>query len=291
MKNVHLFPIILVMILGACQGEFKLSHQEPEKLAGDFIFTEGPAADRQGNVYFTDIPNNRIHTWTTTGELSVYRDSTGGANGLFFDRDGNLIVCEGGNRQVTSINKTGEKTVLASHYEGKKFNRPNDLWIDPNGGIYFSDPAYGVDSSRLEMGVEGVYYINPERDSVMRVCNDLIRPNGLIGTKDGKKLYITDHYGKMTWVYTVQPDGTLRDKTPFVEMGCDGLTMDHLQHLYLTNVDSSRVDVFTPEGIRILTIPVPERPANICFGGEQFSTLFITARTSLYAVEMNVRGQ
>ncbi len=289
MKRI-LTLILPVFLLASCTQEFKLEHGIMTRLAGDFAFTEGPAADKAGNVYFTDIPNNRIHIWTTGGQLELYRDSTGGANGLMFDADGNLFVCEGANRVVTRITPSGSRDVLASGYGGKQFNRPNDLWIDPKGGIYFTDPAYGVDSAQLEMGVEGVYYIVPAGATVLQVCDDLVRPNGVIGTPDGKKLYITDHYGKMTWQYDILEDGALGNKQPFAEMGCDGLTMDALQNVYLTNVDSSSVDVFSPAGELLLSIDVPERPANITFGGKDRSVLFITARTSLYGVEMNVRG-
>jgi gluconolactonase len=292
MSNMKLINSIVVLffLLSSCTNEFSLEHGTVQKLAGDFTFTEGPAADKAGNVYFTDIPNNRIHIWTTGGQLKLFRDSTGGANGLMFDADGNLFVCEGANRKVTRIAPSGEREILASYYDGKPFNRPNDLWIDPRGGIYFTDPAYGVDSSQLEMGVEGVYYIVPGGGAVLQVCNDLVRPNGVIGTPDGKKLYITDHYGKMTWQYDILEDGMLGNKQPFVEMGCDGLTMDALQNVYLTNVDSSSVDVFSQAGELLLSIAVPERPTNITFGGEDRSVLFITARTSLYGVEMNVKG-
>jgi gluconolactonase len=290
MKLNHLI-IVLMLLFTSCGHEFSLQHEAVNKLAGDFAFTEGPAADKEGNVFFTDIPNNRIHTWTTAGELEIFRDSTGGANGLMFDGEGDLVVCEGANRMVTRITRSGDRSVLASTFEGKQFNRPNDLWIDPKGGIYFTDPAYGVDSSMLEMGVEGVYYISPGGGSVIRVCNDLVRPNGIIGTPDGKKLYVTDHYGKMTWQYDILDNGVLANRQPFVGMGCDGLTMDALNNVYLTNVDSSSVEVFSPAGELLLSIALPERPTNLTFGGKDRSTLFITARTSLYSVEMNVKGR
>ncbi len=289
MKQTYTISVML-LLLASCAQEFTLEHGTVDKLAGDFAFTEGPASDKAGNVFFTDIPNNNIHVWTTGGVLELFRDSTGGANGLMFDRNGNLIACEGGNRRVTRITPAGDREILASVYDGMQFNRPNDLWIDPKGGVYFTDPAYGVDSAMLEMGVEGVYYIVPGGGQVMQVAVDLIRPNGIIGTPDGRKLYITDHYGKMTWQYEVMEDGSLSGKQPFVEMGCDGLTMDALNNVYLTNVDSSSVDVFSPGGQLLLSMAVPERPANITFGGKDRSTLFITARTSLYAVKMNVKG-
>jgi gluconolactonase len=286
------FSFIVLFFLFSCyrSGQDALVPGEVVKLTGGLTFSEGPAADKEGNVFFTDIPVNKIHQWTTGNKLKLFRDSTGAANGLFFDGDGHLIACEGGNRQVTSISMAGEKTVLTERYQGKRYNRPNDLWIDPKGGVYFSDPAYGVDSSLLEMDVEGVYYLNPSRDQVIRVCDDLVRPNGIIGTKDGKSLYVTDHYGKQTWRYAIQPDGSLTEKTPFVGMGCDGLTTDERGNVYLTNMDDHTIDVYSPEADLQLRIPLPERPTNICFGGEKHNTLFITTVTSLYSITMNVQG-
>lgn len=290
MKKTSLIFFVSIVLLSSCSKPFILEHKGVQKVADGFIFTEGPAADKAGNVYFTDIPNHKIHVFTTVETLELYRDSTGGANGLFFDKQENLVVCEGMNRQITSIDRSGAKTILSASYQGKRYNKPNDLWVDPKGGIYFSDPAYGVDSSLHELDGEHVYYILPSRDSVIRVCNDLVRPNGIVGSPDGKKLYITDHYGKMTWVYQILPDGTLTDKRAFVPMGCDGLTMDAMQNIYLTNLDSTAIDVFSADGEKLLSIPLPERPTNICFGGSNHSTLYITAPSALYTAAMNIKG-
>ncbi|MBI3462972.1 MAG: SMP-30/gluconolactonase/LRE family protein, partial [Planctomycetes bacterium] len=160
-----------------------------EKLAGGFMFTEGPAADAQGNVFFSDIPNQRIHKWSVDGQLSTFRENSGGANGLCFDSKGNLIACEGTARRVTMIDPQGNVTVLAESYNGKKLNSPNDLWIDPQGGVYFSDPRYGG-MEGLEQDGFHVYYITPERKEVKRVTTDLVKPNGVLGTADGKRLYV-----------------------------------------------------------------------------------------------------
>src|SRR4030043_21910 len=195
-----------------------------EKLAGGFAFTEGPAADAQGNVYFSDIPNNRIHKWSLDGKLSTFRENTGGANGLYFDKDGNLLACEGGGRRLVSIDKQGQVSVLADSYQGKKFNSLNDLWIDPKGGIYFTDPRYG-DRDTMEQDGEHVYYLSPDRKKLIRVIDDMVRPNGLIGARNGKTLYVADHGGKKTFVYTVNKDGTLSNKKLFPPEGSDGMTI------------------------------------------------------------------
>jgi len=257
------------------------------KLAGGFKFTEGPACDAAGNVYFSDIPANRTYIWTVDGKLRLFRENTGGGNGLFFDAAGNLVVCEGTARRVTSVAPDGKVTVLADRYKGKRFNSPNDLWIDPRGGIYFTDPRYGRQDD-LELDGFYVFYITPDRRRVRRVVDDLVKPNGIVGTADGKLLYIADAGGNRIYRYRIQPDGSLSDKTLFAPQGSDGMTLDERGNLYLTK---GTVAVYSPAGRKILEIKVPEAPANVCFGGKDRKTLFITARTGLYALRMNVRGQ
>jgi gluconolactonase len=253
----------------------------PQKLADGFKFTEGPACDKEGNVYFTDIPNSRIHKWSVDGKLSTFLENSGQANGLFFDNDGNLIACAGGTGKVVSIDPQGSITVLADRYEDKPFNSPNDLWIDPHGGIYFTDPRYGSRENLPQHG-EHVYYLLADRKKLIRVIDDMVRPNGIVGTPDGKLLYVADHGANKTYVYTIKSDGTLSDKKLFAEQGSDGMTMDEHGNVYLT---AQAVTVYDPAGKRLGTIDVPETPSNVCFGRDPQKTLFITARTSLYSVE------
>ncbi len=257
-----------------------------ERLASDFQFTEGPASDAEGNIYFSDIPNNRIHKWSLDGKLSTFRENSGGANGLFVDKKGNLLVCEGGGRRLVSIDPKGDVTILADKYQGKRFNSLNDLWIDSKGGIYFTDPRYGPRDD-MEQDGEHVYYLSPDRKNIIRVVNDMVRPNGLVGTADGKLLYIADHGGNKTYVYNINKDGTLSNKKLFAPEGSDGMTIDNEGNVYLT---TKVVAVYNSKGQKIETIEVPEGPANVCFGGKDKKTLFITARTSLYSVRMRVKG-
>jgi gluconolactonase len=260
-----------------------------EKLAGGFKFTEGPAADAQGNIFFSDIPNNRIHKWSSdpgAPGLSTFRESSGGANGLYFDKKGNLLTCEGTGRRLVSIDPTGNVTVLADKYQGKQFNSLNDLWIDPNGSVYFTDPRYGGRDD-MEQDGEHVYYLSPDRKKLIRVIADLVRPNGVIGTPDGKKLYVADHGGKKTFVYDINKDGTLSNKKLFAPEGSDGMTIDNQGNIYLT---TNVVAVYNSKGEKTETIQIPETPANVTFGGKDKKTLFITARTSLYSVRTRVRG-
>jgi gluconolactonase len=258
-----------------------------EKLAGGFMFTEGPACDAQGNIYFSDIPNERIHKWSVDGKLTTFRENSGRANGLFFDKKGNLLACEGGNRQLTSIAPDGKVTVLADSYQGKKLNSPNDLWIDPKGGIYFSDPRYGRDMEIEQDGFH-VYYLPPEKKELVRVIDDLVKPNGVLGTADGKTLYVADAGDGKTYAYKIQPDGSLSDRKLMAPVGSDGMTLDEKGNLYLTR---NVVHVYSPDGDLITQIDIPEAPANACFGGKDRKTLFITARKGLYSLKMSVRGQ
>jgi gluconolactonase len=251
-----------------------------------FIFTEGPAADASGNVFFSDITANKIYKWSTEGQLTTFKTNTGGANGLFFDKSGNLLACEGINKRLVSITMDENVTVLADKYSDKTFNEPNDLWIDPKGGVYFSDPLY-FGTSLVQDG-EHVYYLTPKRDNVLRVVADMTSPNGIIGTADGKTLYVADHGAGKTYKYTVAENGSLTDKTLFVSVGSDGMTIDSEGNIYLTNENG--VQVYTSSGSLIETINVPLDPTNVCFGGKDGKTLFITAKTAVYSLAMNVKG-
>ena len=263
-----------------------------EKLETRFGFLEGPVADIKGNVYFTDIRNNKILIWTIENQLLTFRENSGAANGLAFLNDSTLIVCEGGNRRLTAITLSGHVTVLADQFEGKKLNSPNDVWIDPKGGIYFSDPRYG-DRENLEMDGEYVFYLSPDRKNLTKVIDDLNRPNGVLGTPDGKLLYVADRSADSNFVYKINKGGTLSDKTFFSEEGSDGMTMDDEGNIYVTSPRKEpnfHVSIYNGEGIKLEEIITPEKPANVHFGSKDGNILFITARTSLYAVKMRVKG-
>lgn len=288
-KWISLAALVLLVWAGRCSAQnagVVATGAKVEKLAGGFAFTEGPAADPNGDIYFSDIPNNRIHKWAVEAKkLSTFREDSGGSNGLYFDKKGNLVACEGSGRRLVSICPKCMVTVLAETYEGKKFNSLNDLWIDPKGGVYFTDPRYG-NRDGIEQDGEHVYYLSPDRKKIIRVINDMVRPNGLIGTRDGKTLYVADHGDKKTFVYTINKDGTLSNKKLFAPEGSDGMTIDNQGNIYLT---TNAVAVYDKEGRKIETIEVPEGPANVTFGGKDKQTLFITARTSLYAIRMRVK--
>ena len=260
---------------------------KPAKLAGGFKFTEGPAVAANGDVYFTDIPNNRIHKWSVADKkLSTFAEETNGANGLYFADDGSLYACQGNAKRVVAYTPDGSDTSsLAKRYDGKKFNKPNDLWIDAKGGVYFSDPNYG--NKELSQDGMHVYYIQPGGEEVVRVADGFKTPNGLIGTPDGSTLYIADIGDGKIYRYVIQEDGSLKDKKLFCESGSDGMTLDQHGNVYLT---SGTVKVFNPKGEQIADLKFPESPANVVFGGKELKTLFVTARTGFYSLDMAVTG-
>jgi len=356
------------------------------KLPGKFRFTEGPAADAKGDVFFTDIPNSRIHKWSVADEkMSVWREDSGGSNGLYFDRNGNLLACEGNRGRLVSITPKGKVTVLADKFNGKRFNKPNDLWIDPSGGVYFTDPVYG--RYKVTQGGEHVYYLSPDGKKVTRVIDDMKRPNGIVGTPDGKILYVADHGGGKVYRYEINKirlpgvgpkrpaagklivinvrgekrgkgvppyvvagrsvnleqlrkiikdavkkdakqkvmvrgdklalhgnvasavaacrdggvangnigfnyapkakDSRLSAKKLFAPVRCDGMTIDIEGNVYLTE---RVVIVYSPAGKEIERIKTSQAPANVSFGGADYKTLFITARSSVYTIRMRVKG-
>ena len=295
MKRIAFLPLFIslwIMPLSAAQS-LVAPGAEVVKLADGFGFTEGPAANSKGDVYFVDDPNSKIHVWSVSEKkVSVFVEESAYANGIYLDKNDNLFVCEGGTGSIVSYTPDGKRTVVANKFGSRNFNKPNDLWIDPKGGIYFTDPVYG-DGFRNVQGGEHVYYILPDRSTVIRVIEvggrgtNFVKPNGVIGTPDGKFLYVADIGGRMVYRFNIQPDGTLTDQHPFAPVAVDGMTVDEKGNIYLTEAE---VIVYSPEGKEIERIKVPERPANVCFGEADFKTLFITARTGFYAVKMSVQG-
>jgi len=262
-----------------------------EKLAGGFAFTEGPAADAEGNVYFTDQPNDRILKWDTGGKLSTFLQPSGRSNGLCFDAGGNLWACADEKNELWRIDAAGKVTVVVKEYNGRLLNGPNDVWIHPNGGVYFTDPYYKRDYWKRgpsEQDRQAVYYLARDEKTLVRVAEDLRQPNGIIGSPDGRLLYVADIGANRTYAYDIQEDGTLKNKREFCRLGSDGMTLDSEGNLYLTG---SGVTVFDKTGKQIEKIRVPEGwTANVCFGGKDRQTLFITASRGLYGLQMRVKG-
>jgi gluconolactonase len=262
-----------------------------EKLAGDFAFTEGPTCDAGGNLFFTDQPNDRIMRWSADGKLSVFLQPAGRSNGMRFDASGRLIACADEKNELWAIAPDGKAAVLAKGYGGKALNGPNDVWVHPNGGIYLTDPFYDRPWwSHHAMPQDGqhVYYLAPRANALVRVTEDLAQPNGIIGSPDGRTLWVADIGAKKTWRYDIQADGRLSGKTLVCEHGSDGMTVDDEGHLYLTG---DGVRVFDREGRPVEHVLVPEPwTANVSFCGKDRRTLFITATKGLYSVRTRTRG-
>jgi gluconolactonase len=263
-----------------------------KKLAGDFAFTEGPISDAQGNVYFTDQPNDRIMKWGIDGKLSTYMQPSGRANGMYIDYKGNLWVCADQKNELWIVDKDKNVKVVVKNYVGNLLNGPNDVWVAKNGSAYITDPFYARpwwDRKDMKQDVQGVYLLSRDHKTLTRVVADMKQPNGIVGTPDGKKLYIADIGAGKTYHYKINKDGSLSDKTLLCDMGSDGMTLDNKGNVYLTHKDG--VTVFSPKGEKLLNIPTGEGwTANVCFGGKDHSTLFITASKGFYAIDMNVKG-
>ncbi len=284
-----------------------------------FGFTEGPAVDKHGNVFFTDQPNDKIYKWTAqSGEITVFLENTGRSNGMAFDKNGYLITCADMKGEIRRIAPDGNQEVLVDNYQGKRFNGPNDLWISPTGGIYFSDPIYPRDywaeddprrqgwpptrSEQAETGKGGhVYYLAPGAKEAVRVTtmaewDSDSWPNGVVGTPDGSKLYVsmwTEDSKAGTFTFDVAADGSLSNMKRFVQSGGDGMSMDERGNIYISNLFG--VEVFDPSGQNILTITTDaddkKGSTNNVFAGPDGKTLFITGPFDrVVTQQMNVAG-
>ena len=285
-------------------------------LAKGFSFTEGPAADRHGNVFFTDQPNDRIWKWNArNGKVSLFLEGTGRANGMIFDGD-NLIAAADLHGEIWKIRPDGSHRVLVDNYQGKLLNGPNDVWVNPaNGGLYITDPIFprpywdasdprvqGWEPTHSEQAPQGkggyVYYLPPGAKKLVRVTTEAMGwesdawPNGVVGTPDGKKLYVNKWYYDNkggTWVFDVKRDGTLRNMRKFSDWGGDGMSMDEQGNVYISNGEG--VLAFDPDGNNILKIPTGGGATNNTFAGRDGRTLFITGPADqITAIRMNVRG-
>jgi gluconolactonase len=295
MHQAHYLFAMIISLSISCQTrepvDIVADGAELELVADGYQFTEGPAADAAGNVYFTDQPNDRILKWSISGETTTWLQPCGRSNGLCFDADGMLWACADEKNELWRIDQDKNVSVVVDNYEGRRLNGPNDVWLTPDGGLYFSDPFYKRpywDHDSTEQDCQGVYFLAAPGAELTQVVNDLVQPNGIIGTPDGKLLYVTDIGDKKTYSYDIQDDGTLGEKKLFCAMGSDGMTLDEQGNLYLTG---KGVTVFDKAGQRIKHLDVPENwTANVCFGGPDMNDLFITAKKGLYRMKMNVKG-
>ncbi len=263
---------------------------QPQKVSDKFSFTEGPSTDKEGNVYFTDQPNDKIYYWDWKSNTIIeFLNKTGRANGTHFDKDGFLITCSDDQGEMWKISKDRKVEVLFRSFEGKRFNGPNDVWNDASGGMYFTDPLYEREywiNFKQELSHKSLYYRNKEGN--IAKLETFTQPNGIAGSEKLKKLYISDIDAGKTYVYDILGEGKLSEKKLFCEMGSDGMTLDKHGNLYLTG---DGVHVFNRDGKKIYHISIPEKwTSNVTFGGENNDILFITASKSVYTFPMKVRG-
>jgi gluconolactonase len=279
-----------------------------ELVAGPFRFTEGPAWDGE-SVLFTDIHNSRIMRYfPDDGSCAVYRAGANEANGLMFDRNGELYACEGGGRRVVRYNDDGTATVIADRFEGKRLNSPNDLAFDRQGRLWFSDPRYGDKEDDLELDHQSIFRADPQPDGAWqlhRVTYDTTKPNGLLISPDQKWLYVAQsHYGegnkRELRAYPINDDGTAGQYKVlhvfYPHRGIDGMCLDSEGNIIATagwqeSGPGPMIYVFSPDGQILETHPVPvDRPTNCTFGDADLKTLYVTAGACLFRVRTERTG-
>ncbi len=265
-----------------------------KQLATGFQFTEGPLWNPDGFLIFSDIPANKIMKWTPPDKVDTFRDPSGNSNGMTFDLQGKLIVCEHGNRRVSRTERDGNVTTVVDRYQGKRLNSPNDVVVRSDGSIYFTDPPYGVEDDERELDFQGVYRVAPD-GTLSLLADDFDRPNGLAFSPDEKVLYIADSSRRRHLrAFDVEPDGSLKNGRVFIAMsgpgrgGPDGMKVDQEGNVY--SPGPGGMWVIDKTGVHLGTIPVKEVPANCAFGETDLKTLYMTARTSLYSVRVKVPG-
>ena len=264
-----------------------------EKLAGALSFTEGPVwRAAQGDLLFSDIPASRIVRWfpgPDGPELTTFRAPSGQSNGLALDAQERLLACEHGNRRVIRTEADGTVSALADRYEGKRLNSPNDLVVARDGSVYFTDPPYGVKEEERELDFQGVFRVSADGKKLTLLVKDFVKPNGLAFSPDGKTLYIADTEKAHIRAFEVRKDGMLGKGRVFAPIPWpDGMKVDRAGNVWCPGGEG--VSVFNGAGKLLGVVPVPEGPANCAFGGPDGKTLFITARTGLYRVSVNVSG-
>lgn len=272
---------------------------ELEQLGTGCEFTEGPVWHAEGKfLLFSDIPANQMKKWTAEEGITNFRVPSGKSNGLTYDKQGRLVTCEHANRRVSRTEADGTVFTIASHYEGKRLNSPNDVIVKSDGSIYFSDPPYGLTADygvegEQDLDFQGVYRLSPDGQTLTLLVDDFDRPNGLCFSPDESILYIDDTERLHIRAFDVQPDGTIANGRIFAEEEGDdgvpdGMKIDAHGNIYLTGPGG--IWIFDTSGEHLGVLHTPERAANLGWGGDDWSTLFITASTSLYSVQCKVSG-
>ncbi|MDO9375689.1 MAG: SMP-30/gluconolactonase/LRE family protein [Ferruginibacter sp.] len=265
----------------------------PILISDKFAFTEGPAANKAGEIFFTDQPDNKIWKFDTKGKLTVFLDSAGRSNGMYFDSKGNLITCADNKNELWKISPAGKVSVLVKNFKGHRLNGPNDCWLDRGDNIYFTDPFYKRDywkHNKPDSSLKGqhLYFLKKGTNQPVIIDSNLKQPNGIVGSADGKYLYVSDIGASKIYRYNISKNGKTTNRMLFADDLSDGMTVDEKGNVYLAG---NGVTVYNPKGEKIQEIEVPSKwTANLCFGGSDRKVLFITASESVYILPMKVRG-
>ena len=298
----------LILLLAALQLAASLARSESlvepgatvQKLGGDMKYTEGPVwIPKEKKVVFADIPNGKLMQWSEKDGLSVFRECEN-PNGNVLDMQGRLVTCQHKGRNIVRTEEDGSVKVVADRWDGKRFHSPNDVAVRSDGSIWFTDPAWGLEGQPEIPGC-WVFRVDPESGKVEAVVKDMGMPNGIVFSPDETRVYIADtgghklnpdpefqHAPGRIYCYEMNADGTLGKRLFHIDGGSDGLRVDVDGNLYTTQ--SGGVTIYNPKGEKLEKIDVPEAPSNFCFGGDDYKTLFITARTSLYSIRLKNAG-
>ena len=267
--------------------------QDPVTISEHFQFTEGPVWHPEGYLLFSDIPANTIYRYVSGGSPEPFLNPSGNSNGLTFDREGHLLACEHGGRRVSRMSESGSMGTVVGRYEGKSLNSPNDIVVHSSGAIFFTDPPYGIDPDPGELGFNGVYRLDAD-GNISLLNREMDRPNGLALSLDESVLYVDDSRNRHVLAFPLGNSLDVGEPSVLVDMdveargGPDGMKLDSEGNLYATGPGG--LWVVTPEGNHLGTIEFPQLPANLCFGGSDYRTIFVTARTGLYSIQVNVPG-
>ena len=270
-----------------------IPRQKPQVIATGFGFTEGPVWHPDGYLLFSDIPASIIYKWAPGGTPEPFITSSRESNGLTYDRQGRLVACEHSGRQVSRIAENGRMMTVVDSYEGMRLNSPNDLVVHSSGSIYFTDPPYGIDPDPGELGIRGVYRVDPD-GGIKMLVSDFVRPNGLAFSPDESVLYVDDSRRRHIRAFDVHEDGALSNDRVFLDMNApavgnpDGMKVDTQGNVYCCGAGG--LWVMDPSGNHLGTVELPELPANLAFSGPDNRIIYLTARTSLYSLQVNVPG-
>jgi gluconolactonase len=287
-------------------GKLVIGHAKLERLWTGGRWLEGPAYFPAGRyLVFSDIPNDQLMRYDeTSGVVSVFRSPSGNGNGNTVDREGRMLSCEHKGRRITRTEFDGSVVALATHFENRRFNSPNDIVVKSDGSIWFSDPTYGIDgeyegdAAPSEIGRANIYRLDPAAGALAAVVTDRVQPNGLAFSPDERILYVSDTgsshvegHPRTITAYEVRTDGAIASPRVFATLQAgayDGFRIDANGNVWTSAFGG--VHCYAPDGAHIGTIPIPELVSNVCFGGRKRNRLFITAQTSLYAMYVNAQG-